>query len=200
MSELAKLVYPSITGHPLPHTEFLLDMPSGIRERGRKSVASQDISKLITPLKSLPKADLRRRQETAGRDMSRCKIDSKALRAVVTDTLTKDLGVKNRKESSREDLYEVSVGRWIVSTFVDYGRVGLGGFQLRYSQGIRLSTGEPLTYHPTHAVKSTNWLGLGVPQWDLLTNDDIEEAAIVLSQLCTQFVQASSAILIKNRI
>jgi len=188
MSDLAKLAYPSIMGHPLPHTAAPLNKPP-----------SRDISK-ITPLNSLPKDELRRKQATVARDMSRFRIDRKALRNVVTDTLRKDLGVKNTKQTSREDLYEVPVGGWIISTFVDYGRGGLGGFQLRYFQGIRLSSGEPLTHHPTLAVKSTNWLGLGIPQWDLLTNDDLEEAAIVLSQLCTRFVEASSAILIQTSV
>jgi hypothetical protein len=84
----------------------------------------------------------------------------------------------------------------MLSTFVDFGGGEPGGFQLRYFQGVRRAVlGESLTGHPLLAVHSMSWLGPGVPHWNLLTNADLEEAATMLTILCTRFVQASRSML-----
>jgi len=194
MMEVTKLAYPLLRGR-MPVSPQPLDMPAGLVEKVKQAVAGQDLSKTFTPLSRLPKEERKARDAQVLKEYERFKIDRKALRSAVTAELSRSLGAKRKKETSREDNYEVPVGPWIVSTMVDFGSGGLGGFQLRYSQGIRHSSGEALTHHPTLAVTSMSWLGPGVAWWDLLTNDNLEEAAVVMSILCTRFVEATRSLL-----
>ena len=81
-----------------------------------------------------------------------------------------------------------------MGTLVDFGAGRLGGFQLRYFQGIRHND------HPEYlallpiGINTMSWLGPGVPHWNLLTDDDVEEAAVVLSILCSRFLDAAHSL------
>jgi hypothetical protein len=194
-SELAKIVQRLITGRPQAEMPEPLDLPAGLRDKVRNVANSQELSRSFTPHCELPKDELKANEANLVNELEKFKIDRKALRTSVTNELSKHLAVKRKKDSSREDIYEVPIGPWVVSTLVDFGTGRMGGFQLRYSQGVRLSNGESLTSHPTLAINSMSWLGPGVPHWDLLTNSDLEEAAVVLCLLCTRFVEAATAML-----
>lgn len=189
--ELAAMAYPFRRGRSHVERPEPLDRPSGVLEAARRFAEKKAISKLFVPRGDLSAAKKKAEDARVLAEWSRFKIDRKRLRLAVTTELTRALCVKGKKESSREVLYEVPIGRWVVWTLVDYGSGKPGGFQLRYFQGIRHTSDPEFAALLPTGINTMSWLGPGVPHWNLLTNDDLEEAAVVLAILCSRFTEAA---------
>lgn len=189
--DLVAMAYPFLTDRPHAGRPEPLDRPRGIREAAHRLAQERDVSKFYKRRTELSPTEKKAEDAKLLAEWSRFKIDKKGFRVAVARELTKSLGVKGKKQSNREAVYQVPIGPWTVSTLVDFGAGRLGGFQLRYFQGIRYGDdSEQFALIPI-GINTTSWLGPGVPHWNLLTDDDLEEAAVVLSILCSRFVEAA---------
>jgi hypothetical protein len=143
--------------------------------------------------------DLRSRR-FGGKDFQ---IKRRELKRLLNDYLTPILGepvkMTDADRLSGEWKYRTSIGEWTILTWFD---IGAPHCQLRYAH-IAIPP-EGLKHHPKYQhlpigimlISFLTWLGLhGETSWDLLTKDDIPEAASLATELCAHFIQAARGLL-----
>jgi hypothetical protein len=115
-------------------------------------------------------------------------INWRKLRAMLKKQLAPTLG--DRIETFRSDLYwryPTPVGKWTVYTWVDTGgRLS----QLSYDHAVCL---RPHVYL-LERTSIFGWLGVPAGGWDVLTNADITDAAKLIADLSSHFINAMSKI------
>jgi hypothetical protein len=86
--------------------------------------------------------------------------------------------------------YKTPIGGWRVRTMVGIGKFGHNILHYHH----RLDVVNEMEWGGWISLLS--WLGIGLTQWDLLTEPDIPTAAQTLAKLCKHFLQAMPSLLI----
>jgi hypothetical protein len=113
-------------------------------------------------------------------------VDRKKLRTALKEALplTKFGRAETFGKTDAEWWHVLPVGKWVVQTSVDTGG---RRFQLSYSQSVKQSPNTRLMEHQS----ILGWLGIsGKTGWDLLTDADVPQAAELLAELSSHFIEA----------
>ena len=117
------------------------------------------------------------------------KINKKTFSGMIKDSLRPVCGDVSEKLGPHDWKYETVCGNWVIHTFVDVG----GRYrQLAYHHSIGTVDGKQLT----SVISILSWLGIASQTvWDLMTVQDMEEAAQSLAKVCSHFIESASEFL-----